>query len=338
MSLLKKTGSQRNRDRLPVSDCQQIAWLLKGRMNWKMTLDFIENRTNREVVQKLRDQLQAGEQINDCLLTLMPQCLVADYEVLSQLMAVHQALLMSCELNEQRRKVREQTLKVILYPAAMLAVSLAGLGLFNHFCFPMMISLAESFSQNISGYQNIHLLIRIFLILVAAGIVLIMTGLWFARIRFYRLSAYLVLIQKGKGEWIRRIRSLDFARYFLCCMREGCATRSTLTLMQKIRNKPFLKLLSWHVEQGLLRGESFETALKDEVIDPSLMRVMRCITLSQEPEALLQSYILIRQKQIEEKIKNGAVMIQCSAYMIIGLMVILVYQILLLPLSMISGI
>ena len=306
-------------------------------MNWKQTLDFVMTSRNREALIQLREKLERGEEIHQSLIPLLPHCLRADYEVLGQLMSVHKALQLSCEMAEQRKKEREQTMKVILYPAAMMLVSLAGLGMFNHFCFPMMISLAESFRQDVTVYQGVHILIRLFLILAVFCILILMILLHLAKKQLYRLSAYLMMVKKGRGEWIRRIRSLDFARYFLCCMEQGCSTRSTLNLMQKIRNKPFLKLLSWHVEQGLLQGESLESAMRDEVIDPALMSLIRCMSLSEDPVPLLRSYIHLRQKQITQKITHLAYLIQTSAYLIIALMVILVYRILLMPLSLIAG-
>ena len=292
---------------------------------------------NRKTIQQIRTKLSLGQEIGMILMDHVPGKIKADFEVMSRMMSCQQALSLSVALAQEREKIREQSLKVILYPCVMLLVSVIGLALFNLFCFPMMISLAESFGEPVTGSLLLHRMIHVFLILLLISTLCTAGILTVAGKRIYRMSGYLLLIRKGRGEWIRRVKSLDFARYFLCCMREGCATRSTLTLMQQIENKPFLKLLSWHVEQGLLQGKSFESALKDEVLDPSLMQLMRCMSLSEDPQAMLQGYIQLRQKQITQKIRHTAVMIQCGAYMIIAMMVIVVYRILLMPLSMIAG-
>lgn len=105
-----------------------------------------------------------------------------------------------------------------------------------------------------------------------------------------RLSAYVLLIQKRRGKFLRRWLGLDFSRYFSCCLREGCPTQTTLTLLQKLPKKPFLKLMSWHVEQALLAGESLETALGTEYLDPSLMQLMRTASRSGQVQPLLESY------------------------------------------------
>ena len=121
--------------------------------------------------------------------------------------------------------------------------------------------LYTSFDRNPSGMVLLHRgLSTLFFFLALAGAAGGALAVWL-RNPTARLSAYVLLVKKRRGQFLRRWLGLDFSRYFSCCLKEGCPTQTTLTLLQKLPKKTFLKLMSWHVEQALLAGESLETAL-----------------------------------------------------------------------------
>lgn len=151
-----------------------------------------------------------------------------------------------------------------------------------------------------------------------------------------RLSAYVLLIQKRRGKFLRRWLGLDFSRYFSCCLREGCPTQTTLTLLQKLPKKPFLKLMSWHVEQALLAGESLETALGTEYLDPSLMQLMRTRFPQRSGSTLVGKLCRGASGTTVRSAAMGSARSAAVCYGTIAAMILIVYQILLLPLSIMS--
>ena len=90
------------------------------------------------------------------------------------------------------------------------------------------------------------------------------------------------------------------------------------------------------MEQALLAGESLETALGSEYLDPSLMQLMRTASHSGQVQPLLESYVEVRQGQLLDQLRFAARCLQLFAYGTIAAMILIVYQILLLPLSIMS--
>ena len=305
-------------------------------MSWQTSLTFIETPKNHSIIAALRGRMLEGADFAAVFALALPKGIAADFETMAQVMPPRQALTLALRLHRLYTENRSQIRKLLRYPMLLAPDSLGGLALFNHVCFPVLISLIQSFERNPAGMVLLHHgLGTMFFILTLLGAASGALAIWLRR-PTARLSAYVLLIQKRRGKFLRRWLGLDFSRYFSCCLREGCPTQTTLTLLQKLPKKPFLKLMSWHVEQALLAGESLETALGTEYLDPSLMQLMRTASRSGQVQPLLESYVEVRQGQLFDQLRWAARGLQLFAYGTIAAMILIVYQILLLPLSIMS--
>ena len=305
-------------------------------MSWQTSLTFIETPKNHPVIAALRERMLEGTGFAAGLAPALAKGVDADFETMAQVMPPQQALTLALRLHRLYTDNRRQIRKLLGYPVLLAAGSLGGLALFNRVCFPVLISLIQSFDRDPSGMVLLHRgLSTLFFFLALAGTAGGALAVWL-RNPTARLSAYVLLVKKRRGQLLRRWLGLDFSRYFSCCLKEGCPTQTTLTLLQKLPKKPFLKLMSWHVEQALLAGESLETALGSEYLDPSLMQLMRTASHSGQVQPLLESYVEVRQGQLLDQLRFAARGLQLFAYGTIAAMILIVYQILLLPLSIMS--
>ena len=305
-------------------------------MSWQTSLTFIETPKNHPVIAALRQRMLEGEGFAALLAPALAPGIAADFETMAQVMPPHRALTLSLRLHQLYIENRSQLRRLLGYPLVLAAGSLVGLALFNHLCFPVLISLIQSFERDAGGMLFLrHGLYGLFILLMLLMMLGVLIGFWLRR-PTARLSAYVLLIKLRRGRFLRRWLGLDFSRYFSCCLSEGCPTQTTLTVLQKLPKKPFLKLMSWHVEQALLAGESLETALGTEYLDPSLMQLMRTASSSGQVQPLLEGYVEVRQGQLLSQLRFMARGLQLFAYITIAGMILIVYQILLLPLSIMS--
>ena len=93
-------------------------------------------------------------------------------------------------------------------------------------------------------------------------------------------------------------------------------------------------MLSCEIEQALLEGTTFINAIKDTHLDQDLMRFMQIAIYSKEKENILEKYLSYSDIYIEKRISKITTVLQSCAYVTIGFFMIVVYQILMVPLSL----
>ena len=334
---LKKILSLNTSRILGKQDCRQLGILCEAGISFRDGLDLIEDERNREVLSRLRAKMKEGQPLGEALTPLMPAALQADFAALIQVQPFSRALAMTLALDEIQQKLRRERAKMLTYPCLVLGGSVVGLAVFNELCFPPLIAMSASFGASTAAMQLAQGGIRTVLIVMGTAIAGGAGLLLFVLSSLTRkLAAYVILIRMHAAGLIREWLGLDFARYFHCCLKEGCATRATLQILQKMEKKPLIRLISYHVEQALLNGQSLTRAAASEYLDPSFARFLNAACRSHRMQELLESYIAAGQDRLVRKQKRLAAALQATAYLLIALILILVYQILLLPLSVMS--
>ena len=145
---------------------------------------------------------------------------------------------------------------------------------------------------------------------------------------------YLFLASNYSQSLFVKFYSQEFMRYFIECTRNGLSTKNTIQIMKSIPKKPIIYMLSCEIEQALLEGTTFINAIKDTHLDQDLMRFMQIAIYSKEKENILEKYLSYSDIYIEKRISKITTVLQSCAYVTIGFFMIVVYQILMVPLSL----
>lgn len=227
--------------------------------------------------------------------------------------------------------------KNLAYPLLMLGVSLAGILIFNTFCFPAMLSMMEGFAPADFSLTAMADLLKIssycMLVLLAAA----------ASFSIYllppqnRVRTYERLCQMPLGSLWVQYESLDFARFLTESLHAGLATQQAMTLFSRLSFHPLAADLAQKTEKALQEGESLDAAMQRPEFDPLLPRFLRLAAYVDEPAALLESYIDMGTKRLEARIHRLLKILEGISYACIGYMVILVYQVLMLPLNLLGS-
>ena len=114
-------------------------------MSWQTSLTFIETPNNHPVIAALRERMLEGTGFAAGLAPALAKGVDADFETMAQVMPPQQALTLALRLHRLYTDNRRQIRKLLGYPVLLAAGSLGGLALFNRVCFPVLISLIQSF-------------------------------------------------------------------------------------------------------------------------------------------------------------------------------------------------
>lgn len=294
---------------------------------------ILENKRNQVSIQLIQEQLQQGQSIETFFDQVLPIALRTHFLSFLRFLPFCEALQLALKLNEYDHNTSRKLIRSLAGPMLMLVGCLAGIQLFSLLCFPVLLALMQDFELDLTMLQ----LARMFLlagITLVFGVIFMMlaTLLYFAGPK-RQVLGYVLLCRLHMGAVLRHFLSTQFAYYFHQCTAMGNSTQATLTMLQGLKRKPLLVFLAYHVEQALLKGLTMDDAMSHLYLDPSLGRFMQIAIHSSSLKEMLVSYIEQSEAKGNLICKRWTRRITVFAYGSIGVLVILIYQILLLPLS-----
>lgn len=118
----------------------------------------------------------------------------------------------------------------------------------------------------------------------------------------------------------------------------GCSTKEMFTYLHHLRKQGLSADASNALFNALQAGESFEdTVTSSMYLSARFKYFFKCGLHTQQLSSCLDDYLLFQQQRWIRQIKLVCIGIQCFSYGFIALIVVLIYQIMLLPLEMIGS-
>ena len=298
-------------------------------MQESMTL--LENRSNHPLFEQIRSRLEQGEEISAIFLDCCPKAYRRYFEGFILFLPFAQCLTLSMRTIKQERIQKQEYRKGLLYPCGMFLATLAGMILFNELCLPSLVSMMDGFRVSMGSFEHVHEFIEILSVSVIGFLLLsAILCLYFFReehlVKGYQLAQKIL-----PGSMFVQYASMDFIRFFNECIRLDIHTRESLQMIQKIEHKPLIRFLAGEIEQSLLAGEKFEAAVESPYLDPTLARFMKIAVYASDMEQMLDGYLAMCSQRIQRQCRRLTKTIQLISYSAIGLVLILVYQLLMLP-------
>ncbi len=251
-------------------------------------------------------------------------------------MPLSESLQLACEIVAGEERIHQDLTRELLYPSLLFVSALMGIQLFARYCFPPMIEIMSGF------HLDLGLLVRFQQTAVALSLILILILCAFLALVFWlqkpqrRIRSYYFLCRQMPDSLLVQYETLQFIRFFQLCTARGNSTRQSLQILQTLKFRPVLASMSAQIEEHLLAGQTLTQAFDQIWLDPVLERFLKIMVHSSSPLQLLNGYLETAQQSLLRKTKRDARLLQLLAYALIGLVIILVYQILLLPLSMMA--
>ena len=114
---------------------------------------------------------------------------------------------------------------------------------------------------------------------------------------------------------------------------------STQQVLETMSHMDFsiVGMISNHILDHLLNGNSLEESfLKEEIFDSDFKKMLRYALANNRFQVFFDLYIKKNTMDIERCVKRIALGIQVYSYLSIGVLVLLVYQIMMMPLNMLN--
>lgn len=302
------------------------------------TLQILKTKRNERRITHVLEKLEQGQTFKEAFSLLLPHCYRRYFNNFIRYLPVLESMRISVELATHEENMKHKMMKDMVYPIVMLFVMFIGMYLFNGFVFPQMMTLMTSFEINVSSYYFLRSLIQLLSWLVTILFVVGML-LWVVFQEPNRKCwLYRVLVKYVPDSLMVQKASAEFARYFLECVRVRISTKQTMKILLDMKEKPLVRLIAQELNDALSKGESFEVTLHTPFVEHALQQFFQIALHGSNCEKMLEGYLVMNQQRHIKQVRIFTRSVQLSCYGVIGLILLVVYQILMLPMQMLQNI
>lgn len=317
-------------------DIEGLCVLVNSNFSFQDALRLLRDNKNEKCFNGLLQHLEKGEKIEQFLELYFPKKYCIYLKPFSLLLPFVRSLSLTRGCIYDEKEYRVNTLKELLYPLLLFVGTWLGLSVFTFLCFPTLISLFHNFSMDSNFLLVIQIVFKgicicLFILIICSCILVL---LW--RNKHCQLIFYDFICKVSKHNFIKLYQSSLFARFYKQCIVSGISTKESLQLLQTIEMHPILNLICKTVENDLIKGIQIEKALQNNYLDRTLIQYMKVAIYSSTMDEMLNGYIKINEAKMKRSIKRFAKGCQLVSYGCIGFIIIIVYQILILPLTLMA--
>lgn len=319
-------------------ECQGIVSLMENGFSFTDTLQILKTKRNEHRIIHVLEKLEQGQTFKEAFSMLLPKGYRRYFNNFIRYLPVLESMRISVELATHEEKMKQKMMKDMVYPVVMLFVMFIGMYLFNGFVFPQMMTLMTSFEINVTSYYFLRSFIQLLSWLVT---ILLVVGLllWVVFQEPNRKCwLYRVLVKYVPDSLMVQKASAEFARYFLECVRVRISTIQTMKILLDIKEKPLVRLIAKELNDSLSKGESFEETLHTPFVEHALQQFFQIALHGSNCEKMLEGYLVMNQQRHIKQVRIFTRSVQLSCYGTIGLILLVIYQILMLPMQMLQNI
>lgn len=333
MAILKKIQFN---NILSIEDMMYLCRLLNTNLSLNNCFDLLSNSKNMKIFERIKTRLQKGELIENIIIEYTPVEIRSYLDALLSSLSFNIALKLSLDFYEKQNENKNSLVNAILYPSILLFLTITALYLFDLYGLDSLFSLMGSFSNDINIYHNIRVLFRIVITVIYYGFLISVLIIIYYR-QPKRITLLYIFISRYFSNSLFNIYYCEqFMSLLLICVDHGYKTKESLQLLKKMKSKPIVAFLAFHLDDYLLKGESLKEAVKQKYYDSSLSRYIKLANYTNDFSNIINSYLLITREKIKRKMKQFALTIQLTTYMIIGAIIIFIYQLLFMPMQAIT--
>lgn len=309
---------------------------MKNGISFRDALVLMDEERLHTCIFSIDERLKKGEQIESFLMEYLPSSYRAYFMVFIQYLPFLNALGSTKEIVGKQRKGKEELVKGLLYPICLFTGMCVGILLFNRYIFPSMISLAKGFGVDVQGYETVRVITKV---AAVAGISFLLLGVIFAVLCLNRrmiVATYRFALKHNSNNLLVKKASEEFARFFYSCHTQSISTRNTLQILMKLERKPLVSYIARRLNWMMNEGKDMDYAMKNADVEEALVRFFHTAYYSSSLSEMMEGYLSMSEKRTRSTIRRISLGVQLTAYCSVGVIVILVYRVLMLPVAMIG--
>ena len=322
--------------KISIEDLKAVNELLKTNLSLNNCLELIKNKGNEVLFNSLIERLNKGEAIEEIIEEYLPKDVAKYIKTMLRTMTFSKSLDLSLSFIDKVKDNNKAIEKAVLYPFILLFVGLTALYLFDSYGLDSILSMLSSFKVDGGNFKAIRILFRI-VVYVFYFSMLIGTAILAYFTKEKNISIlYVLLCKYFPNSLVQTYFCEEFVSLFIICVNMGYKTKDSLSILKGLHNKPIVSLLAFHLEEKLLEGESLKNASKQNYYDYTLTNFVNVAMHTSDFTKILNDYVLLSRNKIANKMKKLALGIQITSYVVIGAIIVFIYQILFLPMQAIS--
>ena len=334
---LKKISKLFKRRNISVEDLKYLNELLKSNLPLKSCLNLIKNKKNENVFNEIISRLDKGEMIEKIIVFYLSKEFGSYMVNLLKNLTFANSLELSLSFFDKNNSNNRYLLKAIAYPIGLLFICLSALFLFDNYGLDIILNLMKQFKTDVSSFNVIRVLLRI-LIYAFYILFIIIAGIILFFIKQKRITMfYILLIKYFPNSLIKTYFTEEFVSLFVISLKLGYKTKDALTLLKSLNNKPIVSFLAFHIDEFLLQGESLKEASGQKYYDETFSKFIHIASYTTNFVGIMENYAELSREKIQNKMKLYASILQALSYVVIGIVIIFIYQVLFLPMQAINS-
>lgn len=285
--------------------------------------------------QYIEDRLMNGNDIQDALFRDAKGLFYDHLQFFLTITSLEQAIESAHDMMHFQQGIKKKLFQRSAYPLFILFFSYIMLVFFSGMILPQMMEgfLTDSQHSNLLFFVHIlqascnGILIFCVLMLLVALFLLKQDAL---RLRF-------VLCLNRHSSFIYDYNSYLFAGYLLQLEERGISTKQSIYYLNHAHKNIVFQYFIQQIQQQLEQGVDLVDMLEENVLlNHEFRQSFRIGVMTASLTNILKTFLLQQEVAWDRKMKRYALYIQLLAYSFVGVLVVLVYQIMLIPLSMLE--
>lgn len=252
-------------------------------------------------------------------------------------MSFEESIKLSLSFYKESKENSDDLSKALLYPLILLFITLSAIYLFDAYGLDAIMEMLKSFDSDIKSFTVMRVILRIIVYIFYYGmLIMFVLALYFLNDK--NISLFYILMSKYFPDSIVQVYFCEqFISMFLICYRLGYKTKESIEILNSLHTKPIVSLLSFHMEEKLLKGATLKEASVQKYYDSTLTKYLNIALLSRDFNRILSDYVTLSKRKIKRKIKQLSSVVQISSYVGVGLVIVFIYQVLFLPMQALSN-
>lgn len=336
MELLQKLNNI-FKPRYSINDIKFLSKLIDTKMPIKVCLDIISSSKTRSISEDIIKKLDDGHLFEDVICDYVPRDISKYFEKLIKLLGFNKTIEISLNIIESRKKNIDSVIGKALYPIILMFVSIVALILFDNFGLDSIIQMMSSFIDDLSMISIFRIVFsivtKLLLILVIAIFGIAVTwGIFNKQVYIYECINKIF-----KDNIINVYFTNEFINLYTILVSNGYKTKECLDIIKTLDNMPICAYIANKVSLSLRDGNDLVNSVDIEELDSSLSKFFKIASCSKDFLSILINYLEYSSNKVNIFIKRVTAFIQGSSYVVIGLIIIFVYQLLFMPMQAITG-
>lgn len=298
------------------------------------SINILENiYNNNKRIKKLKNDLDKGLAINEVFKVNSTEKLISFY---CNYLPLH----ISINTVLERKKIKNKLLKLFInkvsYQFLLFVISSILLLIFNSVVLPTMIN-----TLTISSQQSDKLTVIFKILVITIGVIFFFMLLLFMfaiGIFLGKKEAYLwaYLHKHNKDQIFKVIGSYKLASNLQILLENSIPLEKSLEILRYDEQDCLLAFIAHHYHTCFENGTDFIESLKMDYLDKQLTSI--CLYCLQQDSFIagLKDYCLVVEEKIKIIIKKFSFFIQLFSYSTIGIVIVMSYQVLMLPLELLK--